>query len=205
MCNIQLPACLCTNATKSSSYTYGRFFLKKPKSHVYCSCVQDDTALLFLGQCFESGFGVQQNLRTAIEYYKRAARAGNKQAKSILTPPNGTDSKGKHTFVWVIGICAFVSNGTALNELLMSQDNSDNMLSLLPASPLQQKTLCCAPSVLLRLSLELTIDPSSPCLLWSVLCLTPGAPGACVCPRRCPSRPFTSIPTALREEPASGL
>ncbi|XP_035525411.1 death ligand signal enhancer isoform X2 [Morone saxatilis] len=48
----------------------------------------DDTALLFLGQCFESGFGVQQNLRTAIEYYKRAARAGNKQAKSLLTPPN---------------------------------------------------------------------------------------------------------------------
>ncbi|XP_070818065.1 death ligand signal enhancer [Chaetodon trifascialis] len=53
----------------------------------------DNTALLFLGQCFESGFGVQQNLRTAIEYYKRAARAGNKQAKSLLMPPNGTDGK----------------------------------------------------------------------------------------------------------------
>ncbi|KAI3351763.1 hypothetical protein L3Q82_020597, partial [Scortum barcoo] len=51
----------------------------------------DNTALLFLGQCFESGFGVQQNLRTAIEYYKRAARAGNKRAKSLLTPPNDTD------------------------------------------------------------------------------------------------------------------
>ncbi|XP_073343732.1 death ligand signal enhancer [Pagrus major] len=51
----------------------------------------DDTALLFLGQCFESGFGVQQNLRKAIEYYKRAAQAGNKQAKSLLTPPNGKD------------------------------------------------------------------------------------------------------------------
>ncbi|XP_068442864.1 death ligand signal enhancer isoform X2 [Clinocottus analis] len=52
----------------------------------------DDTALLFLGQCFESGFGVQQNQRTAIEYYKRAANAGNKQAKSFLTPLNGTRS-----------------------------------------------------------------------------------------------------------------
>ncbi|KAM8733786.1 death ligand signal enhancer [Acanthopagrus schlegelii] len=51
----------------------------------------DDTALLFLGQCFESGFGVQQNLRTAIEYFKRAAQAGNKQAKSLLAPPNGKD------------------------------------------------------------------------------------------------------------------
>lgn len=50
----------------------------------------DDTALLFLGQCFESGFGVQQNLRTAIEYYKRAAQAGNKQAKSLLLSPNDT-------------------------------------------------------------------------------------------------------------------
>lgn len=87
MCNIKLPA------AKSSSCTF------KPKSHVYfCLCVQDDTALLFLGQCFESGFGVQQNLRTAIEYYKRAARAGNKRAKSLLTPPNDTDSKGKHTW-----------------------------------------------------------------------------------------------------------
>ncbi|XP_037318237.2 death ligand signal enhancer isoform X2 [Pungitius pungitius] len=49
----------------------------------------DNTALLFLGQCFESGFGVRQNLGTAVEYYKRAARAGNKQAKSLLTPLNG--------------------------------------------------------------------------------------------------------------------
>ncbi|XP_078116790.1 death ligand signal enhancer isoform X8 [Sander vitreus] len=56
----------------------------------------DDTALLFLGQCFESGFGVQQNLRTAIEYYKRAAQAGNKQAKSLVTPPSDTFSKAEH-------------------------------------------------------------------------------------------------------------
>lgn len=53
----------------------------------------DNSALLLLGQCYESGFGVQQNLRTAIEYYKQAALAGNKQAKSLLTPPNGTDTE----------------------------------------------------------------------------------------------------------------
>ncbi|XP_039974942.1 death ligand signal enhancer isoform X2 [Xiphias gladius] len=53
----------------------------------------DDTALLSLGQCYERGFGVQQNLRTAIEFYKRAAHAGNKQAKSLLTPLNETDGK----------------------------------------------------------------------------------------------------------------
>ncbi|XP_034454815.1 death ligand signal enhancer [Hippoglossus hippoglossus] len=47
----------------------------------------DDTALLFLGQCHESGFGVQQNLGAAIEFYKRAAQAGNKQAEALLTPP----------------------------------------------------------------------------------------------------------------------
>ncbi|XP_026214283.1 LOW QUALITY PROTEIN: death ligand signal enhancer [Anabas testudineus] len=46
----------------------------------------DDTALLLLGQCYESGFGVQQNLKTAIELYKQAAQAGNRQAKSLLTP-----------------------------------------------------------------------------------------------------------------------
>lgn len=56
---------------------------------------RDDTALLFLGQCYESGFGVQQNLRTAIEFYKRAAKAGNKQAKILLMPPNETDRKAE--------------------------------------------------------------------------------------------------------------
>ncbi|XP_041654070.1 death ligand signal enhancer isoform X2 [Cheilinus undulatus] len=55
----------------------------------------DNNALLLLGQCFESGFGVQQNLKTAVEYYKRAARAGNKQAKSILTSPTDTESKAE--------------------------------------------------------------------------------------------------------------
>lgn len=46
----------------------------------------DNSALFLLGQCYESGFGVQQNLKTAVEFYKRAAQAGNKQAKSLLTP-----------------------------------------------------------------------------------------------------------------------
>ncbi|KAK2904130.1 death ligand signal enhancer [Channa argus] len=52
----------------------------------------DDNALLFLGQCYESGFGVQQNLTTAIELYKRAAQAGNRQAKSLLTPHSKEDA-----------------------------------------------------------------------------------------------------------------
>ncbi|XP_034546408.1 death ligand signal enhancer isoform X2 [Notolabrus celidotus] len=52
---------------------------------------RDNRALLFLGQCFESGFGVQQNLGTAMEYYRRAARAGNKHAKSLLRPAGDTD------------------------------------------------------------------------------------------------------------------
>lgn len=55
--------------------------------------MQDDTALLFLGECYESGFGVQQNVRRATEYYKRAAQAGNKKAESLLMPPNATNCK----------------------------------------------------------------------------------------------------------------
>ncbi|KAM9850303.1 death ligand signal enhancer isoform 2-T2 [Aulostomus maculatus] len=51
---------------------------------------RDDTALLLLGQCYESGFGVQQNLTKAMEFYKEAAQAGNKHAKIILKPPNDT-------------------------------------------------------------------------------------------------------------------
>ena len=59
---------------------------------------QDDTALLFLGQCHESGFGVQPDLGAAIEFYKRAAQAGNKQAEALLTPPKDRDIRCKHTF-----------------------------------------------------------------------------------------------------------
>lgn len=54
----------------------------------------DDTALLFLGQCFEKGLGVPQNLCEAVEYYRRAAKAGNKRAKSFLESPS---NKGINT------------------------------------------------------------------------------------------------------------
>lgn len=53
----------------------------------------DHTALLFLGQCYESGLGVQKNLKQAFDFYKQAAQAGNKQAQSLLTPPNGACSQ----------------------------------------------------------------------------------------------------------------
>lgn len=79
----------------SFSHKFGKHIWAKSHVHFW-SCAQDDTALLFLGQCFESGFGVQQNLRTAVEYYKRAARAGNKQAKSLLTPLSDALNKGRH-------------------------------------------------------------------------------------------------------------
>uniref|UniRef100_A0A3Q3A8B4 DAP3 binding cell death enhancer 1 n=1 Tax=Kryptolebias marmoratus TaxID=37003 RepID=A0A3Q3A8B4_KRYMA len=55
----------------------------------------DDSALFFLGQCYESGLGVQQNLRTAVEFYKKAAQAGNRRAKSVLTPPGDTCSNAE--------------------------------------------------------------------------------------------------------------
>ncbi|XP_077589758.1 death ligand signal enhancer [Stigmatopora nigra] len=50
----------------------------------------DNTALLLLGQCYESSFGVQQNLKKAFELYKRAAQAGNKEAQRLLLSPIGT-------------------------------------------------------------------------------------------------------------------
>lgn len=95
----------------------------------------------------------------------------------------------------------FVSNDTAFDELLTSLGTSDDA----SASPLQQKMLRCAPSAQCRLSLEPTVGSSSLFRPWSVICLTPGAPGACVSSQACPSPPFTSIPTALRVEAASGL
>ncbi|XP_018554991.1 LOW QUALITY PROTEIN: death ligand signal enhancer [Lates calcarifer] len=72
----------------------------------------DDAALLFLGQCYESGLGVQQNLRIAIEFYRRAAQAGNRQAKSLLTPPNDTDRKAQDAVLRSIRSdpCFFLAN-----------------------------------------------------------------------------------------------
>uniref|UniRef100_A0A3P9IKM7 Death ligand signal enhancer n=1 Tax=Oryzias latipes TaxID=8090 RepID=A0A3P9IKM7_ORYLA len=55
----------------------------------------DDTALLFLGQCYESGFGVRQNLNKAAQFYKQAAQAGNKQAKSLLRPHSDLNTKAE--------------------------------------------------------------------------------------------------------------
>lgn len=47
----------------------------------------DNTALLYLGQCYETGLGVPPNLCKAMEYYRRAAKAGNKQAQRFLESP----------------------------------------------------------------------------------------------------------------------
>ncbi|XP_051505329.1 death ligand signal enhancer [Myxocyprinus asiaticus] len=44
----------------------------------------DSTALLFLAQCHERGFGVSQCIRTAVQLYHQAAERGNKHAKDIL-------------------------------------------------------------------------------------------------------------------------
>ena len=141
------------------------------KCFVFCLCVQDDTALLFLGQCYESGFGVGQNLGTAIDYYKQAARAGNKQAKSLLTPPQGTNGKDKHTFETSLHVMSFERVDT----------------TVMRPSPPQQEMQCCAPSVQLPVSLEQSVTsllwsavpvPLLLSLLTSLSCLTPGVPGA---------------------------
>ncbi|XP_029367939.1 death ligand signal enhancer isoform X2 [Echeneis naucrates] len=55
----------------------------------------DDTALLFLGYCYENGFGVQQNVRTATGFYKRAARMGNKRAQRLLMTHNSKDTNAE--------------------------------------------------------------------------------------------------------------
>lgn len=112
---------------------------KSPHNNMIYCCwfVQDDTALLFLGQCFESGFGVQQNLRKAFEYYKQAARAGNQQAKTLLAPQSDLHSKGKGIFVWTTRFCVLLSGATAFVVLLKSQDHSEDMLSPLAL-------LCCS-------------------------------------------------------------
>ncbi|KAJ0050212.1 hypothetical protein NL108_014065, partial [Boleophthalmus pectinirostris] len=52
----------------------------------------DNTALFFLGQCYEKGLGVPQSLSKAFDYYRQAAKAGNKQAKGFLESHSNKDT-----------------------------------------------------------------------------------------------------------------
>ncbi|KAM8909779.1 death ligand signal enhancer [Spinachia spinachia] len=81
----------------------------------------DDTALLFLGQCFERGFVVRQNLTTAVEYYKRAAQAGNEQAKSLLTPLNDPLNKEESVLRSIRSAPCFPAADRQLKRPLSSQ------------------------------------------------------------------------------------
>ena len=42
-----------------------------------CVCLQDDTALSYLGLCHQHGLGVHKSLETAFNMYTRASRHGN--------------------------------------------------------------------------------------------------------------------------------
>ncbi|XP_041846770.1 death ligand signal enhancer [Melanotaenia boesemani] len=80
----------------------------------------DDAALLFLGQCYERGFGVQQNLKTAGEFYKQAAQAGNKHAKSLLMPTNNIYSKEDAVMRSIRSAPCFSVTGGVLQQPLSS-------------------------------------------------------------------------------------
>ncbi|KAM6953319.1 death ligand signal enhancer [Aplochiton taeniatus] len=54
---------------------------------------KNSNALLFLGQCYESGFGVQQNFNKALRFYKQAAQAGNRRAQRLLATPSGGEEE----------------------------------------------------------------------------------------------------------------
>lgn len=155
--------------------------------------MQDDRALLFLGQCYESGFGVQQNKRRATEYYKQAAQAGNKQAKSLVMPPRAKNRKDDFVLLSVM-------SPRVVTMVLQA------------SSPLPQlKMPYCALSAQLHVSLlPITISSSrslptlAPQPLPFPSYLTPGAPGAFASPLPCLPHFFPSVPLMQREEPASG-
>uniref|UniRef100_A0A1A8DQK8 KIAA0141 n=1 Tax=Nothobranchius kadleci TaxID=1051664 RepID=A0A1A8DQK8_NOTKA len=91
---------------------------------------EDDTALFLLGQCYETGFGLQQNFRTAVEFYRRSAQAGNKQARSLLTPADVTHNKAEDAVLRSIrsAPCFTVA------ETLLQKPLSSLKLPLLPHS-----------------------------------------------------------------------
>uniref|UniRef100_A0A1A7Y209 KIAA0141 n=1 Tax=Iconisemion striatum TaxID=60296 RepID=A0A1A7Y209_9TELE len=96
----------------------------------------DDTALFLLGQCYDTGFGVQQNFRTAVEFYKRSAQAGNKQAKSLLTPSNVTHNKAEDAVLRSIrsAPCFTVTESLLQKPLSSLTSHVPSMLPHLPHS-----------------------------------------------------------------------
>lgn len=83
---------------------------------------------------------MKQHLGKAFEYYKRAAQAGNQQAKSLLTPQSDLHCRGKAMSVGRRSV--FWSSSDACVLLLQSQDKSDHVLSLsLPSSPVEEAML----------------------------------------------------------------
>uniref|UniRef100_A0A3B4BBP3 DAP3 binding cell death enhancer 1 n=1 Tax=Periophthalmus magnuspinnatus TaxID=409849 RepID=A0A3B4BBP3_9GOBI len=101
----------------------------------------DNTALLFLGQCYEKGLGISQNLSKAVDYYRQAAKGGNKQAKSFL------ESLGVHLRairsvpcfqqpLSSLGISTTMSSsGTHLPSTLIPHSWSTGSLCVPPALP----------------------------------------------------------------------
>ncbi|MEQ2271350.1 hypothetical protein XENORESO_002948, partial [Xenotaenia resolanae] len=107
----------------------------------------DNSALFLLGHCYENGIGVQQNLKTAIEFYKRAAQAGNKQAESLLTPP---DNSHKDIVMRSIRSAPCFSSVDSwlqpLSSLASRVQSSSAALPLLPHS-WSTGSLCAPPSL----------------------------------------------------------
>lgn len=137
--------------------------------------------MLFLGQCFESGFGVQQNLRTAIEFYKRAAKSGNKQARSLLTPPNDM-LKGKPTsvsvtdFVHLLAMALHVIIIT-VSHVSLSSSAEDAMLRSIRSAPCFSVADHCLSSLVTGIPPSTNLPVTLPLLphSWSTgsLCVSP--------------------------------
>lgn len=135
---------------------------------------------------------MQRNGRRATEYYKQAAQAGNKQARSLVMPPYAANCKDEYLLLSV-----------------MSQRVVTMVLPVSSSLP-QLKRPYCAPSAQLHVSLPPAISSSrslptsAPPPFPFPSCLTPGALGAFASPLRCLPHFFPSGPLMQREEPASG-
>ncbi|XP_072295731.1 death ligand signal enhancer [Eucyclogobius newberryi] len=109
----------------------------------------DNNALLFLGQCYEKGLGVTRNGTKAVDYYRKAAKAGNKQAKSLLESPSNEGMNTQNVLLRSIrsvpcfqrplsslGVSdTFSSSGAALPAALMPHSWSTGSLFVPPALP----------------------------------------------------------------------
>ncbi|CAL1613258.1 unnamed protein product [Knipowitschia caucasica] len=105
---------------------------------------KDNTALLFLGQCYRKGLGVPQNLNKAVDFYIQATKVDNKQERSLKQSNSHKDTNTQDVLLRSIRsapcfqrplLSLGISHSLSSREALIPHSWSTNSLCVPPTVP----------------------------------------------------------------------